>query len=106
MKRKLVVTAALFGISMLTLNVFGQSTPKVRHRQVNQQERIQEGKRSGELTRGEAAALQAQQAKIQHDKKEAKEDGVVTPAERAKLKREQRRASKNVYRQKHDAQGR
>ncbi|MFN8287904.1 MAG: hypothetical protein U0V74_14200 [Chitinophagales bacterium] len=106
MKRKLVLTIAVFGLGMFASNLFAQGTPKVHNRQVNQQERIQQGRKSGELTRGETVALEAEQAKIQHDKKAAKADGVVTPEERAKLKHEQRRANRHVYRQKHDGQSR
>lgn len=82
------------------------ATPHATKRQVKQQARIQEGVRSGELTRKEAAGLQMQQAKIQHDKKVAKSDGVVTPAERRKLHRQQKRANRAIYTQKHDAQSR
>lgn len=85
---------------------FAQATPGVTKRQVNQQARIQEGVRSGELTGREAARLQMRQAKIRRDKQQAKADGVVTPAERAKLQKEQNRASRAIYRQKHDAQKR
>jgi hypothetical protein len=82
------------------------ATPRVTKRQINQQQRIKEGVKSGELTRAEAAKLEAREAKIQHDKKMAKADGVVTPQERAKLNREENRTSRAIYRQKHDAQKR
>ena len=82
------------------------ATPKVTHRQVNQQARIKEGVKSGELTKREAVRLEAREAKIARDKARAKADGVVTPAERAKLGREQNRASRHIYRQKHDGQKR
>ena len=88
-------------------NAYAQNaTPRVRQRQVNQQQRINEGVRSGELTKREAVRMEALQAKIQHDKKVAKSDGVVTPDERTKLNREQNVASRKIYRQKHDAQRR
>lgn len=105
--RKLVITAVTLICMSLSGIAFAQTaTPRVTERQINQQELIQEGKRSGELTRREKRHLQMQQAKIQHDKKEAKADGVVTPQERRQLNREQNRANRNIYRQKHDAQSR
>jgi hypothetical protein len=58
--------------------------------------------KSGELTKGEAAKLEAREGKIAVDKAKAKSDGVVTPAERAKLRREQNRASKKIYEKKHN----
>lgn len=80
------------------------ATPKVTERQVNQQKRIQQGVKSGELTKKEAVRLQTQQARIQATKKNAKSDGVVTAKERAKLNAMQNKASRNIYRQKHDDQ--
>ena len=62
--------------------------------------------KSGELTKREATKLEAREAKIQRDKMKAKSDGVVTNKERAKLHREEDRASKAIYKQKHDAQER
>lgn len=82
------------------------ATPKVKKRQVNQQARIKEGVKSGELTKKEGVRLEMQQKKIAKDKQKAKADGVVTPAERAKLHHEQNKASRKIYRQKHDGQKR
>lgn len=82
------------------------ATPRATKRQVNQQARIHQGVKSGELTKGEATRLEAQQVKINRDKKKAKADGVVTPRERAKLAREQNRASKNIYVKKHNKKNR
>ena len=100
MKRVLILmlAAALFG----SVTVAQTVTPKATKRQVHQQQRIKEGVKSGELTKGEAARLEAQQGKIAVDKAKAKSDGVVTAKERAKLHREQDRASKNIYRKKHN----
>ncbi len=95
----LVLAATLFGSVTFAQTV----TPKVTKRQAHQQQRIKQGVKSGELTKGETARLEAQQGKIAVDKAKAKSDGVVTPGERAKLKREQNRANKNIYRKKHNA---
>ena len=90
---------------MVALIVSAQTaTPGVTERQVNQQERIKEGVKSGELNKRETRRLEMREAKIQHDKKVAKSDGVVTSGERAKLQREENRTSRAIYRQKHDAQ--
>lgn len=82
------------------------STPVVDARQAQQQGRINQGVASGELTRREARQLRHQQQHIAHAEARAKADGVVTPGERAKLDRMQDRASRNIHRQKHDAQHR
>lgn len=101
MKRLLILllAAGLFG----SVTYAQTATPKVTKRQTHQQQRIKGGVKSGELTKGEAAKLEAQQGKIAVDKAKAKSDGVITGKERAKLHREQDRANKNIYRKKHNA---
>ena len=78
-------------------------TPTIDKREHRQQVRIHEGVKSGELTPGETRRLEAQQGKINVDEAKAKSDGVVTARERAKLMKEQNRASRNIYRKKHNA---
>ena len=73
-------------------------------RDVNQQERIEQGLKSGQLTTGEAAKLEREQSKIQRDQSRAMKDGTLSPAEKARLAREQNRASRDITRQTHDAQ--
>lgn len=104
MKNLLVLIAVV--LLAVQFSVAQIKTPRVTKRQVNQQARIHEGVKSGELTKKEILRLEAQQAKIARDKAVAKSDGIVTPEERAKLQREQNRASHRIYRQKHDAQKR
>ena len=82
------------------------ATPGLNDRQENQKARIEQGVRSGQLTHREAARLRAEQRRIRAEKRLARADGVVTPAERAQIRRDQRRASRHIYRQKHDAQTR
>ena len=79
-------------------------TPVIDRREQNQKARIKQGVKSGELTKKETRRLAAEQKKIRHDEKKAKADGVVTPQEKAKIRKEQKRASKDIYRQKHDTQ--
>jgi len=100
MKKALLLSALL--VLGAALSSAQTATPQVRDRQVNQQARIEQGVKSGQLTLGETRRLEKQQGKIQADKLYAKSDGVVTPAERAKLHREQDRASANIYRLKHN----
>ncbi len=76
----------------------------INQRPKNQQQRIRQGVRSGELTRREARRLEREQSRIQHDKRVAKSDGEMTTRERTRIQREQNRASRDIYRQKHDSQ--
>src|SRR6186713_1267235 len=79
-------------------------TPAVNERQHNQQERIRQGIKSGELTRREAERLKAQEARIRANERRAKADGSVSAAERARLEKELSKAGQNIYEQKHDEQ--
>jgi hypothetical protein len=73
-------------------------------RQRNQQERIDEGVRSGELNRREAARLEREHLRLGRDIRLARRDGLMTRAERGRIEREQDRFSRHIYREKHDGQ--
>ncbi|HZS43488.1 MAG TPA: hypothetical protein VFC63_00180 [Blastocatellia bacterium] len=81
-------------------------TPHINQRERNQQRRINQGVKSGELTRGETRHLEAEEGRIKADEKIDKADGKVTPAERRQLEREENRASRNIYRDKHNGRTR
>jgi len=105
MKSKVIV--ALFFMLGLASAMFAQTgTPGINERQKDQQERIGQGVKSGELNAKETARLERQQHRIQRDKRQAKADGTVTKAERAEIRARQNNASRNIARQKHDGQGR
>jgi len=79
----------------------------IKERQKNQQERIDEGVKSGELTKKETLKLEAEQGKIRRKKRRFKrDDGKIGTKERAILKEDQDKASKHIYKEKHDAQTR
>lgn len=99
-------THAAIAVAMLTLAATayaGTSDPVIQQREVNQQNRIDQGIQSGQLTPHEAGRLEAQQARIQQSEARMKSDGKLTRKERAKLTREQNRASRNIYRKKHNS---
>src|SRR5437588_9773537 len=73
-------------------------------RDVNQQQRIEEGLQSGQLNTREAARLEREEARVERDQARAMQDGKLSPAEKARLAREQNRVSRDIYREKHDAQ--
>lgn len=100
MKRFALSFAALL---IFTAGISAQSqTPGINQRQRNQQARIHQGIRSGELTPREARRLQHQQLAIQTEKRIAKSDGVVTRCERTGIYRHQNFASRNIYCKKHN----
>ena len=103
MKKIFAMSAfAAFIVGIVGSALAQTKTPLATERQVNQQERIKQGVNSGELNRRETTRLEAEQAKIQAEKKIARADGKVTPRERAKIRRDQNRASRHINNQKHD----
>jgi hypothetical protein len=80
----------------------GTSDPGIQQRERNQQRRIGQGVRSGELTANETRRLEREQAAIRRHEKIMKSDGDLTEQERRRLTREQNRASKDIYRMKHN----
>lgn len=80
----------------------GTNDPVIQQREINQEQRIRQGVNSGQVTPREAGRLDAQQARIQQQESRMKSDGQLTNRERAKLTREQNRASRNIYRKKHN----
>jgi hypothetical protein len=80
------------------------ATPGVDQRQANQEQRIDRGIASGELTARETKRLEKEQAVINRAEDQAKADGVVTAKERRRLHTMQDRASRDIRRQKHDRQ--
>lgn len=112
MKRNIVISALLLGAS---LGVFAQNaadntspannipasskpvnTGSTVQRDVNQQQRIENGLKDGSLTTGEAARLERDQSRI--DRLQAKElqDGKLSPSERKQLQAAQNRAGHDI----------
>ena len=80
------------------------ATPGVDQRQANQQQRIDQGVASGQLTQKEANRLEKGQDKVEKAEEKAKSDGVVTKKERARLHAQQNQQSRRIAKQKHDRQ--
>lgn len=80
------------------------STPRIDHRQAVQQQRINQGAASGELTGKEAGRLQAEQARIRRVEDRALADGRLTRKEQARIEHMQDEASTHISRQTHDRQ--
>src|SRR3954465_2830925 len=73
-------------------------------RDANQQQRIEQGLQSGQLTTREASRLENEEARVEGDQARAMKDDKLSPAEKARLEREQNAVSRDIYREKHDAQ--
>jgi hypothetical protein len=106
---KIRTALALLSISLAS-TAFAQSTttqttmPRVDKREARQQQRIDKGVASGELTQKEALRMEKGQARVDLAEANAKADGQVTRKERYKLDHMQDKQSAKIYRNKHDKQ--
>lgn len=94
-----LIAATLFsGAAMAQTNVQNDT-----QRDVNQQQRIENGLQSGQLNTKEAGSLERQEQHI--DKMEAHDmkNGSISPAEQAKLNAAQNKVSSDIYKDKHNS---
>jgi hypothetical protein len=79
--------------------------PSIAQRKENQQDRIANGVKSGQLTAGETANLETKEAAINGETKadRAANGGKLTAAEKSKINKQQNHLSKQIYTDKHNA---
>ncbi len=80
-------------------------TPGLDQRQENQERRIDNGVKSGQLNEREENRLEHAEDRLEANEAKAKADGTVTARERARLHAQADANSRRIFRQKHDAQG-
>ncbi len=87
-----------------TSSTSAQPAGKIADRKENQQDRIAQGVKSGQLTAGETANLEHKEARINRETRadRAANGGKLTDAEKAKVNRQQNRVSNKIYRDKHN----
>jgi hypothetical protein len=105
----IILAGAAGGTRVYAQSPSGQSQPssdpdKIHDRKENQQDRIAQGVKSGQLTAGETANLENKEAAINHETRADRRanGGKLTPAEKAKVNRQQNRVSRQIYRDKHN----
>lgn len=99
-----IMTGAL--LTLMLAEPFLAQAGVVGERQKNQQERIDEGVKSGELNKRETIRLEKEQARIRRKKRRLKSDGTLSAKDKAKLTHDQNKASRHIYKEKHDEQTR
>ncbi len=83
----------------------GRTARDINSRQNEQRQRIQQGLRSGELTRAEAQQLREREARLGRAEAQDRRDGHrLTEAERRALQARLNRNSRAIYQQKHNKQ--
>ena len=104
---KPVVKVAVIGIVALAVATpaIAQET-RADRRQDHQEQRIDQGVKSGALTPRETRKLERGQNHVEKLETKAQADGKVTAREKARLEHAQDVQSKRIYKQKHDNQTR
>src|SRR6516165_1743611 len=81
-----------------------QSMYDINRIQDNQQDRIERGVRSGQITRSEEYRLEQGERAIDRAQSRAMADGHVSPQERANIDRMVDRENREIYRDSHNSQ--
>ena len=100
---KTSILAAAIGLAFSS-GAFAQAGAGTIQRDVNQQQRIEQGVQSGSLTTREAGRLERGEAQVSRQEARAGVDGNVSAKEQQRVQSAENRQSKRIYRQKHDGQ--
>jgi hypothetical protein len=91
-------------VALMSSGAFAQTAAdNAVQRDANQQERIDQGLKSGQLTTQEAGTLEREQKRVDNMEARDMKDGKVTPAEAKQLRDAQAKASHDIYVDKHNA---
>src|SRR5689334_8570194 len=97
MKRTATIIAA--GVaSLFSLGASAQTTGSEVQRDVNQQQRVEQGLKNGSLTTREASQLERGESRIDRMESNAEKDGKLSPAEKARIQRAQNQESRRINR--------
>jgi hypothetical protein len=91
-----VAALLLSGAAMAQAPVATSPAASAVARNVRQEQRIEQGLKSGELSTAEAAHLQKQEAKVDHLQAHALKDGQVTDAEKQRIAVQQNQTSQAI----------
>jgi len=105
-KASSIIIAVLIAAAFPVASYAATRDPGVNQRQHNQQQRMQQGWRSGDLTRNESRNLQGQARDIRREERSYRSDGNFSRAERADVHRDLNRLSRDIHRERNDGQQR
>jgi hypothetical protein len=92
------------GALLLASSAFadGPRTDQVVDRDVNQQQRVEQGLQQGQLNTREAGQIERQESRIDQTEARDLKDGKLSPAEQAHLNQMQNQTSRDIYRDRHN----
>lgn len=98
------LTYAALATSVLSTAALAQTAAEQdQQRDVNQQERIEQGLKSGELSTKEAGSLERDEQHVDHMEAHDLKNGSMSPAEQARLNAAENKTSNAIYADKHNA---
>jgi hypothetical protein len=100
--------AAAISAALLIPPVYAQTSGQdgaIYQREENQRDRIANGVASGQLTAGETASLERNEASLNRETRALRQanNGQLPPQEQAQINRRQNRLSRDIYNDKHNA---
>lgn len=101
-----IETAKHNGVNGNPLSASSQRAQADVQRNINQQQRVEQGIQGGSLTNHEVAKLERGQSKVDQREYVAARDGHIGKKEQAKIQRAENRQSKRIHHEKTDAQER
>lgn len=104
------ITRLALAVSLIlpSVAVFAQTpaptNATINQRKENQQDRIAQGVKSGQLTAGETSHLEKQESAVNHEERamRAQDNGHLTAADKKLINHQQNQESKRIYRDKHN----
>lgn len=103
MKTRWLTLSTALGLAVSTL--CAHAGQNIAQRKQNQQDRIANGVKSGQLTAGETKNLERREANLNRNERQmrAADGGRLTAGDRTALSRQQNRISRGIYQDKHNA---
>ena len=97
------ITLQLIAMSVLTTAAWAQTPAEQdQQRDVNQQQRIEQGLQSGQLSTKEAGSLERQEKHVDNMEARDLKNGSMSAGEQARLNAAQNKVSGNIYADKHN----
>src|SRR6516165_8158876 len=96
--------ALIATLSLTAATLSAQTSQEINERKENQQDRIAQGVKSGQLTAGETARLETKESALNQEERDMRklDNGKLTAQDRRTINHQQNRLSRNIYRDKHN----
>jgi Ni/Co efflux regulator RcnB len=102
--KRLIVNNIVCGMVLAGTMIASANAGTITQRKENQQDRIAQGVKSGQLTAHETASLENKEARLNRQIRNDRgnDNGHLTAGERARVNRGQNTLSRDIYRDKHN----